>query len=47
MPAMTLWLLLTDVLLIVVMVACRGTVRMSLVPVRILPPLAQLQRNRS
>jgi hypothetical protein len=47
MHDMTLWLLLADVLTVVAMLACRGTVRTSLMPVRILPPLAQLQQNRS
>ncbi len=47
MRDMTLWLLLADVLIVLAMVACRGMVRASLVPVRILPQLAQFQLNRS
>jgi hypothetical protein len=47
MNDMTLWLLLADVLIVLAIVACRGTVRASLVPVRILPQLAQFQQNRS
>jgi hypothetical protein len=44
---MTLWLLLADALLVVAMVARRSTVRASLVPVRILPQLAQFEQHRS
>jgi hypothetical protein len=47
MHDMILWLLLADALIVVAMVACRGAVRVSLAPVRILPQLAQLQRHRS
>ena len=46
MHDMTLWLLFADVLIVVAMVACRGTVRASLVPVRILPQLAQFEQHR-
>jgi hypothetical protein len=44
---MTLWLLLTDALVVVAIVACRGTVRTSVVPVRIPPELTQLDQHRS
>jgi hypothetical protein len=47
MHDMTLWLLLADALLVVAMVACRRTVRASLVPMRILPQLAQCKQHRS
>ena len=47
MHDMTLWLFLADALLVVAIVACRSTVRASLVPVRILPQLAQLEQHRS
>ena len=46
MHDMTLWLLLADALLVVALVACSGTVRASLVPVRILPQLAQIHHRR-
>ena len=46
MHDMTLWLLLADALLFVAMVASRGTVGSSLVPVRILPQLAQIHHHR-
>jgi hypothetical protein len=47
MHDMPLWLLLADMLIVLAMVACRDTVRASLVPVRILPQLAQFPQNRS
>ena len=47
MHDMTLWLFLADVLLVVAMVACRGTARVSLTPARILPQLAQYEQHRS
>jgi hypothetical protein len=46
MHDMTLWLLLADALLVVALVACSGAVRASLVPVRILPQLAQFEQHR-
>ncbi len=46
MHDMTLWLLLADALLVVAMVAGRGKIEASLVPVRILPQLAQFEQHR-
>jgi hypothetical protein len=47
MHDMTLWLLLADALLIAAMVACRGKVRASVVPVRVPSQLAQFEQHRS
>ena len=47
MHDMALWLIPADALLVVAMVACRGKVRASPVPVRILPQLAQFEQHRS
>ncbi len=47
MPDMTLWLLLANALIVVAMVACRGTVRASVVPVRVPSQLAQFEQHRS
>jgi hypothetical protein len=47
MRDMTLWLLLVDALMVVAMVACRGKVRASVVPVRVPSHLAQREQHRS
>jgi hypothetical protein len=47
MHDMILWLLLADALIVVAMVACRGKVRASVVPVRVPSQSAQFEQNRS
>jgi hypothetical protein len=47
MHDMTLWLLLADALLVVAMVAYRGKVRPSVVPVRVPSQLAQFEHHRA
>jgi hypothetical protein len=47
MRDVTLWLFLADALVVVAMVACRGKVRASVVPVRVPSQLAQFEQHRS
>ena len=47
MHEMILWLLLADALVVVAMIACRGKVRASAVPVRVPSQLAQFEQHRS
>jgi hypothetical protein len=47
MHDMILWLLLADALVVVAMIACRGKVRASAVPVRAPSQLAQFEQHRS
>ena len=47
MRDVTLWLILADALVVVAMVACRGKVRASVVPVRVPSQLAQFEQHRS
>ena len=47
MHDMTLWLLLANALIVIAIVDCRGTVRASVVPVRVPSQLAQFEQHRS